>query len=226
MATVLAGDYRHTSLAPSVERRADPAAPDLEAYLEQRETALLQRQLPRLFPRPVNDYVDLGCGVGRITRLVAPHARHAIGIDTDAVRLEQARRDCPQVRFLCGDVLREPMGLHPADLVSLFGVAGVAPPEATRELLGAARGLLRDGGRLLLSHRQTGDGLDDATLCAQLEAENLAVEQAWGIGWWMELERLGIRARPHGWLARTETLSCLGSLARWCPARVVLARAV
>jgi SAM-dependent methyltransferase len=47
--------------------------------------------------------LDLGCGTGVLTHMLAGHAAEVVGIDHDPAMIAQARRDYPQLSFECGD---------------------------------------------------------------------------------------------------------------------------
>ncbi len=48
-----------------------------------------------LAPRPGDHYLDYGCGVGRITRWLAPRVARVLALDTSAAMIEEARARCP-----------------------------------------------------------------------------------------------------------------------------------
>lgn len=101
-------------------------------------------------PRPELG-VDLGCGPGHTTRLVANvlGCRRVVGIDASEAHLERARADAPPgCEFLCADVLEVPWPTGPADRVyARFLLSHLSGPEAVLDLFASQ---LRPGGRLLL----------------------------------------------------------------------------
>ena len=69
--------------------------------------------LRRLTARPMEEFLDAGTGTGRMLELLAPHARHAIGIDVSPEMLaiardRLAREKLPQVQVRLGDIYRLP----------------------------------------------------------------------------------------------------------------------
>jgi SAM-dependent methyltransferase len=67
-------------------------------------STLLERWIP-----PGSSVVDIGCGYGRLCRLVAPYAGRVVGIDRDARRIELARgvRSAGNIEYRVSDVTRE-----------------------------------------------------------------------------------------------------------------------
>jgi SAM-dependent methyltransferase len=76
--------------------------------------------LTRFVSRPVAVALDLGCGPGLTTRLLAGVARpeRTIGLDSSAAFVERAQRDAPTgVSFRRHDVTQLPLPGAPADLI-------------------------------------------------------------------------------------------------------------
>ncbi len=117
---------------------------------------------------PLGDLLDIGCGQGRILKLLATRAQRAVGvdIDSDARRLARAElllAGSPNCTLRQGDMYSLPFGDHEFDTVILDDVLGEAerPTDAVQE----AQRLLKDGGRLLLlatvDDRSANDTRDD-----------------------------------------------------------------
>ena len=70
---------------------------------------LLMRWLP---PNP--RVVDLGCGHGRWCRVMAPYARHVVGVDTneESIVAARAKTKARNVEFRVGDITRSLPGMH------------------------------------------------------------------------------------------------------------------
>ncbi len=69
---------------------SDPFGVELPQYrYQQRKYDCLLSMLPRRAYRRV---LDIGCGLGALTRKLAPFAEHAVGTDISAAAIEQARR--------------------------------------------------------------------------------------------------------------------------------------
>jgi SAM-dependent methyltransferase len=103
--------------------------------------------------RPLGDLLDIGCGQGRILKLLASRARRAVGvdIDSDARRLARAElllAGTANTTLRQGDMVSLPFEDGEFDTVILDDVLGNAK-EPAAALLEAKR-VLKAGGRLLL----------------------------------------------------------------------------
>ena len=106
-----------------------------------------------LTARPIEDLLDAGTGTGRMLELLAPHARHAIGIDVSPDMLAIARdrlmrAGLPGAQVRLADIYRLPFAggfdavlFH--QVLHYLDDPGAAVAEAAR--------VLRPGGRLLLA---------------------------------------------------------------------------
>ncbi len=102
---------------------------------------------------PLGDLLDVGCGHGRILKLLASRAQRAVGVDIDAdarrfARAEVLLAGLPHCTLRKGDMYALPFADEEFDTVILDDVLNTAsrPLAAIAE---AAR-LLRPGGRLIL----------------------------------------------------------------------------
>jgi ArsR family transcriptional regulator len=101
---------------------------------------------------PLGDLLDIGCGQGRILKLLASRAHRAVGvdIDSDARRLARAElllAGTPNSTLRQGDMVALPFADQEFDTIILDDVLGDAsdPTAAIRE----AKRLLSPGGRML-----------------------------------------------------------------------------
>jgi SAM-dependent methyltransferase len=93
--------------------------------------------------------LDVPCGDGRLTALLAGAGHHALGVDISAEEIEHARRENPDLAFLVGDLRALPDG--PFDAVLSWGNSfGYMVPAESARSLAEMRRVLRDGGRLVL----------------------------------------------------------------------------
>lgn len=132
----------------------------LRAVDEEREGAIseddrfLHKALVELtVAAPLGNLLDIGCGEGRLLKLLASRANRVVGVDIDPAARRLARAELllaglPNCSLRQGDMYRLPFEDSAFDTVILDDVLADArrPTEALQE----ARRLLRDGGRMLL----------------------------------------------------------------------------
>ena len=115
---------------------------------------LLHRALVELtVARPLGDLLDIGCGQGRILKLLASRAHRAVGvdIDSDARRLARAElllAGTPNTTLRQGDMVSLAFNDGEFDTVILDDVLGDAKDPAAAIL--EAKRLVKAGGRVLL----------------------------------------------------------------------------
>jgi ubiquinone/menaquinone biosynthesis C-methylase UbiE/DNA-binding HxlR family transcriptional regulator len=102
---------------------------------------------------PVGDLLDIGCGKGRLLKLLASRANRAVGVDIDGQARLAARTDLmlaglPNCSLRHGDMYRLPFADGEFDTIILDDVLADAgdPVRALQE----AKRLLHDNGRLLV----------------------------------------------------------------------------
>lgn len=118
------------------------------------ESRALHRALVELtVSRPLGDLIDVGCGQGRLLKLLASRAHRAVGVDIDAgarrfARAELLLAGLPNCTLRKGDMHSLPFGDGEFDTVILDDVldASERPVDAIVE----AKRLLRPGGRILV----------------------------------------------------------------------------
>jgi predicted TPR repeat methyltransferase len=123
----------------------------LMGRLEYRAPALVGEALKRIDgePRGGLDVVDAGCGTGLLAQYLRPYARRLVGVDLSPKMQEKARTRGYDELVVAeiGSFLRSAPGkfdlVASSDTLVYFG--------DLRELLGAARGALRPGGRLVFT---------------------------------------------------------------------------
>ena len=90
-----------------VDNQLDYANPDLERFWSGGEEALAQTLGPMgVEIGPADAVVEIGCGIGRITRAISSRARIVTAIDVSAEMLRRAREHNPglaNVEWLLGD---------------------------------------------------------------------------------------------------------------------------
>lgn len=124
---------------------ADPAS-DLDRRLHR---ALVELTVSH----PLGDLLDVGCGQGRLLKLLASRAHRVVGVDIDPAARRLARAEVllaglPNCTLRQGDMLQLPFPDADFDTIILDDVlADAGHPE---KALAEARRLLRPGGRILL----------------------------------------------------------------------------
>ncbi len=101
----------------------------------------------------LGDLLDIGCGRGRILKLLATRANRAVGvdIDSDATRLARAElmlAGLPNCSLRSGDMYRLPFGDADFDTIILDDV--IADAKNPIRVLSEARRVLRPKGRLII----------------------------------------------------------------------------
>lgn len=102
---------------------------------------------------PLGDLLDVGCGRGRMLKLLASRAQRAVGVDIDADARQFARRELmlaglPNCSLRQGDMYRLPFADGEFDTILLDGV--LAGAEHPVQALTEAKRLLSRGGRLVV----------------------------------------------------------------------------
>lgn len=125
-----------------------PGAPDRARY-----RPLYGALMELTVTAPLGDLLDIGCGRGRILKLLATRANRAVGVDIDADARELARAEVllaglPNCSLRQGDMYRLPFADHEFDTIILDDVLGDA--ERPADALAEAGRLLRPGGRLIV----------------------------------------------------------------------------
>ncbi|MFF3113265.1 class I SAM-dependent methyltransferase [Kitasatospora sp. NPDC057904] len=131
-------------------------------------TRLLERWVPSAPSGPF-DVLDVGCGTGSLSMLLARRGHRVTGVDLAPRMLERARAKLAEAglpaRFLTGDAAAPPVGEERFDVLLCRHLLWTLPdPEAALRQWTA---LLRPGGRLVLVEgRWREPGQDDAPYAA------------------------------------------------------------
>jgi SAM-dependent methyltransferase len=102
-----------------------------------------------LIPSSARSVLDIGCGLGRLTRALAADNRDVVGLDVSPRMIERAKSEGSSVgaTFLEGDFLELDFGNRRFDcIVSAAALHHMPPDVALRRM----SGLLRPGGRLVV----------------------------------------------------------------------------
>lgn len=126
------------------------AADDVEAG---RRRSLHRALVAQTMAAPLGDLLDIGCGQGRVLKLLASRAHRAVGVDIDSdarrfARAELLTAGLPNCTLRQGDMYALPFHDASFDTIVVDDVLGDA--ERPLDVLAEATRLLRSGGRILL----------------------------------------------------------------------------
>ena len=111
---------------------------------------------------PLGDLLDIGCGQGRLLKLLASRAHRVVGVDTDPAARRLARAEVllaglPNCTLRQGDMFQLPFADGEFDTVILDDV--LRTTKRPEKALAEAQRLLRPGGRILLLSSASGDDI-------------------------------------------------------------------
>jgi ArsR family transcriptional regulator len=114
--------------------------------------------------RPLGDLLDIGCGQGRLLKLLASRAQHVVGVDIDPAARRLARAEVllaglPNCTLRQGDMLSLPFSDGEFDTIILDDV--LAATRRPEKAIAEALRLLKDGGRIFLLASVGLDGAAD-----------------------------------------------------------------
>lgn len=157
--------------------------------------------LPLLPPAPAA-VVDLGCGTGSLSFLLAEAGYDVCGVDFSAAMLGQAKQKAAGVDFRLADAADPPCDDHSCDVVLVRHLLWAMPdPDAA---LARWVRLLKPGGRLILVEGRwfTGAGIDAERCRSLVEARGCSAElrvlddpSLWGKN--IDDQRYLVLARPN-----------------------------
>src|ERR671925_959167 len=80
-------DQKIRTFMDNLWERGDPWDLESSAYERDRHARLLKMLEGRRYAR----VLEIGCGAGHLTRLLAPHADHLVGLDVSEAAIDRAR---------------------------------------------------------------------------------------------------------------------------------------
>ena len=126
----------------------------LPRLTEERNLAETNEIIDTLELRPGERVLDVPCGHGRITNLLAARGLEATGVDVSALFLDKARNDASSagvtVSYERGDMRQLPVDGPFDAIVCWFTSFGYFDDDENRQVLREFRRVLRPGGRLLV----------------------------------------------------------------------------
>ena len=138
------------------------------------------RDVVRLLdPQPGERVLDLGCGTGTLTALIADSGADVVGIDAAASMVEQARERYPDLAFAVADAREyEPDGTFDA----VFSNAALhwIPDEDHDAVLSMVGSALGEGGRFVAELGGRGNVSQvEAAIRAELDARGYDTDHSW-----------------------------------------------
>jgi ArsR family transcriptional regulator len=122
------------------------------APISDRDRSLHRALVELTVAAPLGDLLDIGCGQGRILKLLASRAQRAVGVDIDSDARRRARAELllagtPNTTLRQGDMMSLPFADQEFDTIILDDVLCDAPDPAA--VIQEATRLLNPGGRML-----------------------------------------------------------------------------
>jgi 2-polyprenyl-3-methyl-5-hydroxy-6-metoxy-1,4-benzoquinol methylase len=126
---------------------------------------------------PQDRVLDVGCGEGIITAVLAEQARSIIGCDysSEAVRIAAERH--PDIEFVCCNSTNLPFGAGSFDKVTMSDVAEHLLPVQFTKTLKEIHRVLLPGGMLILATPLTGKGANGANYAHIYEYSESEIER-------------------------------------------------
>ena len=146
--------------------RTVPVDPNAPPTIDASQRAIARALIELTVSTPVGDLLDIGCGRGRLLKLLASRARRAVGVDIDSAARSSARAELflaglSNCSLRKGDMYDLDFEDASFDTIILDDVLGSATQP--QRVLAEARRLLRRNGRLLVLQRLGSSNLEATT---------------------------------------------------------------
>ena len=118
--------------------------------------------LARHIPAPCRDALEIGCGTGAFSRLLAASSERVLALDLSPKMIEVARErsaQFPNIEFEVADVLARELPAERFDCIATIATLHHLP---MKEVLPKLKGALKAGGVLLVLDLFEAEGLSDA----------------------------------------------------------------
>jgi len=115
-------------------------------YFLRSKAALLRQLFAELLPATTPRLLDVGCGVGALHPLLAPHVAELQGTDISPACLDQARQDNPHARYQAYDGARLPYDDGTFDVALTVCVLHHVPPSGRAAFAAELARVVRPGG--------------------------------------------------------------------------------
>lgn len=94
------------------------------------------------------DFLEIGCGVGRMAEFLSEHVHKYIGIDISSTMVKRAQERCPGLKFLTAHSLKE-VEPNSIDMVFSYGVFQHIPKTLARKYFKEAKKILKQNGYIV-----------------------------------------------------------------------------
>jgi SAM-dependent methyltransferase len=167
-------------VGPNARTRADRVREDFDGIAK---ASAATHETPHFYDRLLASFVpprcrrllDIGCGTGRVSRMLAHRVEHitAIDLSPEMIRLARERSAAhPNIVFMQADVLDLPNGLGPFDCVISVNLLHHLDPAAAAP---AMKRMVAPGGSLIVHDLRRTTGVADTAL----DVPRLAVKIVW-----------------------------------------------
>jgi cyclopropane fatty-acyl-phospholipid synthase-like methyltransferase len=112
----------------------------------------LELVIEKLHAIKPQSHLDIGCGDGALLWHLKQRipAMNVVGVDYDARSISLANVMSPDVRYVCQDIINEPLG-ELFDSGSMIEVFEHIPPDLAASFIAAARKMLKPGASLIVT---------------------------------------------------------------------------
>jgi ubiquinone/menaquinone biosynthesis C-methylase UbiE len=164
------------------------------------ERALYHSYLLSHFPLQCESALEIGCGAGAFTRLLATRARRVVGIDLSPQMIRRAQKQqqqsasCSHIEYILGDVMC--LSFLPESFDCIVSIATLHHLPLAQALL-KMKDALKPGGRLIIHDVVADDGLVDRGISALAYPVSAAL-RFWHTGRLLPSKELRAAWKAHG----------------------------
>jgi len=180
--------------------------------------------LSLLAPQPADRIIDLGCGTGHLTRMIADSGAYVMGLDNSPQMIESARQTYPEIEFAFADVSDFAFDMK---FDAVFSNATLHWVTRADEAAACISRALTRGGRFVAEFG--GKGNTDNVVAAVEESIRELTQREWRHGWYFPsigeyaalLEKHGLAVRYAHLFDRPTKLEGADGMRNWlamfCP---------
>ena len=202
-------------MEPNARTRADRVRDDFDGIAKASAATcetphFYDRLLTSLVPPHCRRLLDIGCGTGRVSRMLAHRVEHITAIDVSPEMIRVARERSaahPNIVFVQADVLDLPESLGLFDCVISVNLLHHLDPAAAAP---AMKRMVAPGGSLIVHDlRRTTGAVDTA-----LDVPRLAVKIAWRLSRWSRIAAYFRERAAWAHHARDDVISSAAEIRR------------